>query len=458
MIETASPYISTTRSAFDLAADILDPPTWEPADRPPLEPHQRPPDGPWSTWLLEAGRGSGKTEACARYFAAYMRANPGHRGRIIAPTYGDAVESCIQGPSGLKAIDPEVRWVPGDPGGSKVFWPNGSQALVFGTPHPADVDRFRAGGNRHIDWWTEMAANTQLEDGWDQAQLGLRLGDHPHTIADTTPRYVPGYRRVRNLVGVVRTHATMFDNPHNPPEWVAAMRKRYEGTRLGRQELLGHLIEDVEGALWMREWLDKGRVARSPSKGYRVLVIGLDPSDGLEAGAEQAWVLAGLGLNHQLYVAGSGGQRVRPLAWLKDAIGLAREEGATLIVEKNHGGQYLVGLLEVAMRELGVRAPYQMVTASQGKTTRAEPVALLYEQGASTGQPIIHHIGEHLELEDQMCNWTGEQGEKSPDRMDALVWAITYLMGYSRKPKGFDSDKAVPWQESTKPGSAVPWR
>lgn len=219
---------------------------WQPVGRAPLEPHQVAPAGEWSLWLLEGGRGSGKTEACSRYFATYMRTHPGARGRIIAPTFGDAAESCILGPSGLLSVDPEIRWAPSDPGGAKVFWPNGSQALVLGTPTPRDVDRLRAGGNRHIDWWEEMAANAQLADAWDQAALGLRLGERPHSIASTTPRPTGAYRRVRATRATVFTRGTLFDNPHNPADWVETMRERYEGTRMGRQELGGELLTESE--------------------------------------------------------------------------------------------------------------------------------------------------------------------------------------------------------------------
>lgn len=235
-----------TPNPFLLAADLIDPSFWEPEDRAPLEPHQIPPTGDWSLWLLEGGRGSGKTEACARYFAAYMRTHPGARGRIIAPTFGDAAEACVSGPSGLLSMDPDIRWVPSDPGGSKVFWPNGSQALVLGTHTPRDVDRLRAGGNRHLDWWEEMAANAQLADAWDQAALGLRLGSHPHSIASTTPRSTGAYRRIRATRGTVFTRGTLFDNPHNPTEWVEAMRDRYDGTRIGKQELDGLLLTESE--------------------------------------------------------------------------------------------------------------------------------------------------------------------------------------------------------------------
>lgn len=426
--------------AFALAADLLDPPAWEPKDRAPLEPHQVPPEGDWSLWLLQAGRGAGKTEACARYFAAYMRANPGHRGRIIAPTYGDAVEACIRGPSGLRSIDPEVRWLPSDPGGSKVYWPNRSEALVFGTPHPQDVERFRAGGNRHLDWWEEMAANPMLgtqedeQGAWNQAQLGLRLGKNPHSIGSTTPRTSQAYRQIAELPRTVITRASLFDNPHNPQAWVEQTRARYEGTRLGRQELLGELIEDVEGAIWQRAWIDRGRVSMGPT-GWQRKVLSLDPSDGKSSSDEQAWCLAGIGDDHRIYVIDSEGMRTTPTQWLTAAIQLAHSVGATIVVEKNHGGAFLLDLLEQVMRQIGIRVAVVPVTASDGKRTRAEPVSMLYEQGANLDDPVISHIGEHPELEDQMCSWTARPGEASPDRMDALVWAVTELSADSGRVK-----------------------
>ena len=258
------------------AIDLLEPPSWEPADRPPLLPHQVPPDGDWSLWLLEGGRGCGKTEACARYFARYMREHPGARGGIIAPTNGDAVEACVRGPSGLLSIDPEIRFVAASAGGGKLFWPDGSEALVIGTAAPRDVERLRAGGNRDLDWWEEMAANGQLEAAWDQAAFGLRVG-HPHSIASTTPRPIPAYSRIRETPGVVRTFTVMKDNPYNPPSWVSQMEARYGGTRLGRQELLGELIDDTPGALWTRALFEQHRVPAGPAHLARVAVA-VDPA------------------------------------------------------------------------------------------------------------------------------------------------------------------------------------
>jgi phage terminase large subunit-like protein len=266
--------VTTLSPADELvqAIDLLEPKRWAPADRPPLLPHQVPPEGKWSLWLLEGGRGSGKTEACSRYFARYMREHPGARGRIIAPTNGDAVEACRRGPSGLLSIDSEIRFVAAAAGGGKCYWPNGSEALVIGTSAPRDVERLRAAGNRDLDWRDEAAANAQLGPAWDQAAFRLRSG-RPHSIASTTPRPTGDYKRLREMPGVRMTHATLLENPYNPPEWVAAMEARYGGTRLGRQELSGELISDVAGALWRRSMFDEHPASARPE--CTRIVVGL---------------------------------------------------------------------------------------------------------------------------------------------------------------------------------------
>ena len=385
-----------------------------------------PPTEAWDLWLLEGGRGCGKTEACSRYFAKYMRENPGHRGRIIAPTFGDAVEACIEGPSGLLSVDPDLRWLASAPGGAKIVWPNGSEALVLGTPFPRDVDRLRAGGNRHIDWWEEMAANAQLRKAWDQAALGLRLGAHPHSIASTTPRSTKDYagtgggddwHGVRNLEGVARTHATLFDNPHNAPEWVARMVARYGGTHLGRQELEGELLEDIEGALWKREQIDLHRVAKAPD--LVRIVVAVDPSVTSGTDSDDTGIIvAGLGVDGDGYVLKDATCHLPPDQWAKRVVFVYNEHEADRVVaEANNGGD----LVETVLRTQDKRLPYKKVHASRGKRTRAEPVAALYEQGK------VHHVGGFAELEDEQCTWVPGEAD-SPDRMDALVWAITDLM------------------------------
>lgn len=411
-----------TPDPFALAADILAPPPWQPEDRPELEPHQIPPAGHWGLWLLEGGRGCGKTEACARYFAKYMREHPGHRGRIIAPTFGDAVEACIDGPSGLKAIDPAVKWLPSAPGGAKIVWPNGSQALVLGTPFPRDVDRLRAGGNRHIDWWEEMAANTQLGKAWDQAALGLRLGAHPHSIASTTPRTTDDYKLIRKQEGVSMTHATLFQNPHNPREWVEGMRKRYEGTRLGRQELEGALIEEVEGALWSRRILEAARVDKHPEL-VRVIVA-VDPAATSGPDADDTGiVVAGKGVDGDCYILADRTCHLSPDGWGQRAVRAYHAHDADKIIgEANNGGEMVTHVIQTA----DPNVPVKLVRASRGKQTRAEPVAALFGDPPKR-QPRVHLVGGFAPLEDQLTSWVPGESD-SPDRLDAMVWAVTELM------------------------------
>jgi phage terminase large subunit-like protein len=416
-------------NSFALAADLLDPPKWEIHARAPLEPHQLPPEGNWNLWLLEAGRGSGKTEACARYFAKYMHDHPGSRGRIIAPTFGDAVEACVNGPSGLRAVDPDVSWLPSAPGGAKVHWSNSSEALVLGTPFPKDVDRLRAGGNRHIDWWEELAANTQLhnpnniqQSAWDQAQLGLRLGDHPISIASTTPRSTVAYKHVRNTDGVAFTHATLFDNPHNPQEWVNMMRSRYEGTRLGRQELLGELIEDVEGALWTRAVLEACRVDSHPD--FAVVVVSVDPAATSKINSDDTGiVVAGLGSDGDAYILADRTCHLAPEGWGQRVARAYRSFDADRVVgEVNNGGE----MVEYVVKSVDTTIPFKAVHASRNKQTRAEPVSALF--GAPPKRPPkVHLVGGFSELEDQLCTWVPGE-EDSPDRLDAMVWAVTDLM------------------------------
>lgn len=393
-----------------------------------------PPSGAWNLWLLEAGRGAGKTEACARYFAGYMHEHPGHRGRIIAPTFGDAVEACVTGPSGLQAQDPSITWLPSAPGGAKVVWPNGSEALVLGTPFPKDVDRLRAGGNRHIDWWEEMAANPQLDKAWEQAEFGLRLGDHPHSIGSTTPRSTPAYRKIRELDGVHRTHATLFDNPHLPPAWVAMMRKRYMGTRMGRQELEGLLIEEAAGALWTRDpdlAADKGLIVyREPPKvrtkfGFDVrdllsVVVAIDPAASVGPESDETGIIvAGLGADGCAYILDDLSLMGSPAQWATRAVNaFDNYEADRIVAEINNGGDMIEHTLRTIRRQL----PYKKLHASRGKRTRAEPIAALYQEGK------VFHERPFPALEDQMCNWEARSGDDSPDRLDALVWALTELM------------------------------
>jgi phage terminase large subunit-like protein len=417
-------------------------------------PEQLTPSGAWNIWLILAGRGWGKTKTGAEDAVDFAQTHPGSRQAVIAPTYADARDTCVEGESGILTCVDRSDVEAWNRSLGEFVLRNGSRFKLFSGDEP---DRLR-GPQHHRAWFDELAA-FRYRDTWDMAIMGLRLGDRPQAVVTTTPRPSHLLRELVTRKDVEVTRGSTFDNAANlAPAALEQLRRRYAGTRMGLQELEGQLLAEAEGALWKRDWIEEGRVTHSPTKGYRAKVVALDPAGGGEDGDEQATCLAGLGLDQHLYVAGSYGVRTTPLEWLKGAILLAHDEDAVIVVEKNHGGEFLVGLIEQAMRELGVRRPYLTVTASKGKLTRAEPVAMLYEQGHSTGRPIIHHITDHPELEDQMCNYQGLPGERSPDRLDALTWAITYLMRFSREPVGFDSDKAVPYREAKGPEMAVPYR
>jgi len=422
---------TATATPWQVAADVFDPPPWEAQGRDPLKPHQLPPqeltDRQARLWLLEAGRGAGKTEAAARYFTAYMRAHPGARGRIIAPTYDDAVESCLRGPSGLLQVDPDVRMVT-RPGGTFALWPNGSEAVVLGTYTPRDVQRLRALGNRDLDWWEEMAANPQLKDAWDQAALGLRRGEWPHAIASSTPRSIEAYRAIRNDEDTVLTKASMFDNlEHLAPGFIAAMRAKYEGTRLGRQELYGELLEDVVGALWTRERLDASRVQEAPD--LLVKVVAVDPAaTATETSDDTGVVVVGLDERGEGYVLLDATCHLSPAGWGEVVVNAWDQEGADYVVgEVNNGGD----MVEHVVYTADARVPFKQVRASRGKATRAQPVASLWgkpkDEHGKARPAVVHVVGSLPELEDQLVTWVPGE-EDSPDRLDAMVWGLTELM------------------------------
>lgn len=421
-------------------AEFAEPEEGAPAPWTPL-PHQVPPPGDWYLWLLLAGRGTGKTDACAYDLDAHVNGPPcdprlpgGHRVAIIAPTLGDALDACVNGPSGLRAHNPAIRSVQ-TTGGTYVRWPNGAEGKLFGAHSPEDIERLRAGGNRCRAWLEELAAWRYLEDGWTQMRLGLRLGDHAAATASTTPKprlliqALTGRAKAdhtKRLLGdppvrVAITRASTRDNPHLAPDVRQALFDTYGGTRLGRQELEGELLEDVEGALWKRAWIDEHRLPSSAPPRLGIInriVVALDPADGTATGDEQAIVVACRTLEHRYYVLHSEGVRMSPTAWLDRAARLYEHFGADQVIyEKNHGGRFLTELLRTVAPDLPARA----VDATQGKRTRAEPISALYEQGK------VSHVGEHDVLEDQLCTFTGGPGEKSPDRLDALVWALTSL-------------------------------
>jgi len=394
-----------------LAEDLARYQPWKP------RPHQVPPAGDWRLWLLLAGRGAGKTDAAAHYVDTYMTAHPGHRLAIIAPTLGDAVESCVNGPSGLRAHNPEIVMRTAG-GGTYVRWPNGSEGKLFGAHTPEDVERLRAGGNRHLAWLEELAAWRYLEQAFEHMEFGLRLGTRPHAVASTTPKPRKRLIELTKDPTVVVTTATTDDNPHLAPAVRARLFERYGGTRIGRQELLGEILLDVPGALWTGANLDLHRVDKAPDL-YRVATA-IDPAvTANDSSDDTGIIVAGIGVDGHGYVLADRTCKMSPDGWARRAVQAHRDfQGDRIVAETNNGGD----MVEHLIRTVDPSAPYTTVHASRGKRVRAEPVAALYEQGR------IHHVGNFPELEAQQVSFLPEGGAEHDDRVDALVWAITWLM------------------------------
>ena len=397
----------------------------------PLHPHQLPPDGEWDVWLLLAGRGAGKTEAGARYVDAHasgpacLDGRVPHRVAIVAPSHEDAVETCVRGESGLLRTNPRIAFHPGAQLQSDLTWPNGSEGALFGTFAPEDVERFR--GPQHcLVWGDEFAAWRKLDEAWDMIQFGLRLGPRPRMVLTTTPKRRPLLRRLMADPRTAVTRASTRDNPSLPAGRRERLYAVYGGTTLGRQELDAEVIDDVQGALWRRALIDAARIESAPE--MRRIVVAVDPSATSSEGSDEAGVIvAGVNWSGHGYVLSDASLRATPAAWARAAVeAWQRFRADRIVAEVNNGGEMVEHVIRTVASQMGLSVPYTAVSASRGKQTRAEPVSALYEQGR------VHHVGSFPELEDQMCSWT--PGEKSPDRMDAAVWALTDLMVHADDP------------------------
>ena len=409
-------------ATLSLANYRLRPPGFTP------QPHQVPPPGNWYGWLMNAGRGSGKTRASSNYVIEHVKGPPclpgptPHWIGIIAPTLGDAVTACVSGPSGIATHDPTAK-LSGGAGGLFVKWNNGSRAKLFGASSPEDVERLRAGGNTCLVWAEELAAWRYLQECYEQMRFGLRTGPTPRWIASTTPKPKPLIKKLVKQTphNVVVTHATTNDNPHLEQFIRDALFEEYADRDIGRQELFAAIMEQDEAALWRRDDLQQFRVVESPP--LAKISVGVDPSGGA---GEQGIVVAG---KHVYEVMTSKGRQRKfegyvlddrtchlgPAGWGRRAVQAAIDwEADDIVVETNYGGQMAVVTIRDAAEALGVSIPVKEVTASRGKRVRAEPVAAL----SSRGQ--WHHVGFFEQLEDQLCTWTEDLGY-SPDRLDAMV-------------------------------------
>ncbi len=385
----------------------------------------------WHNWLILAGRGFGKTRAGAEWVKAIAEADPTARIALIAANLGEARRVMVEGESGILAVStpPPPLWLPSL---RRLEWANGARAEIFSA---ADPESLRGPQHSH-GWCDELAkwevAGDTANRAWDNYQMGLRLGAHPHTLITTTPKNVPLLRRLLESPDLAITRGRTEENAANlAPDFAAKMRTLYGGSALGRQELDGEMLGDVEGSLWPRVRLDACRVDAPPLKTLTRVIVAVDPPAG-HKGDACGIIAAGCDASGRAFVlADSSVKRPRPGQWATAAVALADAWGAdAIIAEANQGGDMVRAVLDAS----GASLPVQLVHASRGKVARAEPVAALYEAGR------VFHCGVFADLEDELNGLTtggGYTGKgRSPDHADALVWAITaLLLGRRGEPK-----------------------
>ena len=391
-------------------------------------PHQLPPEGDWKSWVIMGGRGAGKTRAGAEWVRAQVEgATPEAPGRarrvaLVSETLDQARDVMVFGESGILASSPPDRRPVWEAGRRRLVWPNGAVAQLYSAHEPEAL----RGPQFDAAWVDELAKWKKAEETWDMLQFALRLGPHPQQVVTTTPRNVAVLKRLLRQSSTVTTHApTDANRAYLAESFLAEVQARYGGTRLGRQELEGLLLEDVEGALWSAALLERCRVEACPALSR--IVVAVDPAvTGGAASDECGIVVAGVvaegpATEWRAYVLEDASVRGGPLDWARAAIAAMQRHGAErLVAEVNQGGD----LVESVIRQVDPLVPFRALRAGRGKGLRAEPVAALYEQGR------VSHLRGLGQLEEQMCRMTvaGYDGRGSPDRLDALVWAIHELV------------------------------
>lgn len=372
------------------------------------------PEGSWRKWLVLAGRGFGKTRTGAEVVRGWAESGRYSHIALVAPTSGDIRRVMVEGESGILAISPSwfrPQWLPTR---NKLVWPNGVTASAYSADEP---ERLR-GPQQAAAWCDEMVAWRYQQAAWDMLMFGLRLGDDPRVVITTTPKPQKLLKEIMREPGTVVTRGSTYENRGNlAPGFFQDIIRKYEGTRLGRQELLAEILEDVEGALWNRARLDANRRTEHPDL-YRV-VVGVDPAGSHKANSDETGiVVCGAGVDDHGYTLADPSCKLSPEGWGRRAVNAFWQHQADCVVaEGNFGGDMVAHVIST----IDPRVPVRLVHASRGKVIRAEPIAAMDEQGRD------HHVGSFPELEDQMCNFTSSSYDGSPDRMDAKVWAMTEL-------------------------------
>ncbi len=392
-------------------------------------PHQQPPEGDWRTWVILGGRGAGKTRAGSEWVRTQVEgARPGDPGAasrvaLVGETMDQVREVMVFGDSGILACCPPDRRPTWEATRRRLVWPNGAVAQAFSAHEPEAL----RGPQFDAAWVDELAKWKRGQEAWDMLQFGLRLGRHPRQVVTTTPRNVEVLKTLLANPSTVTTHAgTRANRAYLAASFLEEVEARYGGTRLGRQELEGVLVEDVDGALWTSAQLESLR-ADSPPTLDRI-VVAVDPPVTGHKGSDECGIVVvgattkGPARDWRAWVLEDASvSAAKPTVWAEAAVAAFERHGAQrLVAEVNQGGD-LVGEM---IRQIDPLVPFKPVRASRGKAARAEPVAALYEQGR------VRHLRGLADLEDQMCKMTahGFEGTGSPDRVDALVWALHELL------------------------------
>lgn len=378
----------------------------------------------WRTWLILGGRGAGKTRAGAEWVRAQALGKtpfakvPARRIALVGETLHDVRSIMVEGVSGLLAVHPRHERPIFEPSKAQLIWPNGTIAQIYSATCP---DGLR-GPQFDAAWCDEIAKWPNADEVWDMLQFALRLGETPRVVATTTPRPVPILQRLMKLETTITSRSRTADNASNlASAFIEEMQRRYARSQLGRQELDGELIEMLSGGLWRSDWFDQSRVKAPPEQ--KRIVVAVDPPVTSTASSDACGiVVAGVGIDARCYVLADRTVQGRaPLTWARAAIAAYQDFAADRIVaEVNQGGD----LVETVIRQVDANVAIVKVRATRGKWVRAEPVAALYAEGR------VVHAGQFDDLEAQMLAFgaDGRVHGRSPDRLDALVWAVTQLM------------------------------
>lgn len=417
-------------------------------------PNQIPPSGDWLIWLILAGRGFGKTRTGAEFIRNEVTAKRAGSIALIAETQKDLEEVMCFGVSGIMSVFPDHQKPKITKKPIKVEFHTGAIGYGYNATEP---DQLR-GPNFDLAWGDELAKWRYARETWDQLQFALRIGDRPRQIITTTPRPLPLLKEILASPNTAVTRGVTYENRGNlASSFIKQIEEKYAGTRLGRQELSAEILDDVPDALWTRANLDRDRRKPANVPTLKRVVVAIDPAakknDVPEEGAATGIVVAGLGEDGRGYVLDDATCRESPNGWARMAVAcFDRHDGDCIVGEVNNGGD----MVESTVRAVRPTVPFKEVHASKGKWTRAEPIAALYEQGR------ISHVGTFASLEDEMVNFgpNGMVGDASPDRVDALVWALTELfpaMTKKSSPKkpaartpviGFDDHNGNGWMAS----------